>query len=297
MIKGLSLKLTKNEFLSLVVMFLMFLTGLGALINNGVFAISKTINFNFILFSTIIFLYISSISILNELGLKLNKFELFFLPSSIILILFVILYYINEISLILSNPPNSNVTTIPSSENIIDQTSSISENSQTTENTITDTASDENETSSVNRENSIFLGVISIFTFIIILIYAIQRLKTNFTSDIKIKSYKEYSKSKFKTNRTIIYYYLLSSQLIEEFKGSVPFWFTPTHFSHKVNRDFGSPLSNYFDILTVYYERARFGGYEMGDDIVNESIDLYRQIKNSLKYLKSKFINELEVNN
>ncbi|MGB1981558.1 MAG: hypothetical protein ACPHQO_03710, partial [Candidatus Kariarchaeum pelagius] len=156
-----------------------------------------------------------------------------------------------------------------------------------------------NQTENLSQTNTYWQNIINSisilsFVFIIIMIYQWYIKRNNEIPDFGVGKIKDYTKSTYHTNNSIIEYYILSSKLIEKYKGQAPTWYSPTRFSNNVQEKPGPPLSSYFDILTSLYEEARFGKIKMSEQKVNESKDLYEQIKNSTENTYNKAITETE---
>ena len=285
---------TKNEIISLSLMILLLNLGFGSIVNNSFFS-NNDRNSVYIILSILVFLYLFTIAVLLEMGFKLNKFEIILIPSSIILIIGIVLYYANLLPPLVDDDP-IDITVLPpiNSDDEIDR--SISTDMNSNQKNINNTI---NQTENLSQTNTYWQNIINSisilsFVFIIIMIYQWYIKRNNEIPDFGVGKIKDYTKSTYHTNNSIIEYYILSSKLIEKNKGQAPTWYSPTRFSNNVQEKPGPPLSSYFDILTTLYEEARFGKIKMSEQKVNESKDLYEQIKNSTENTYNKAITEKE---
>ena len=274
---------------------LMLLMLISSFTENGAFSSSYSpVSSMFVPFSIFLSMYLLIIWGMRFVGLNPTRFELIFLPTILIAMLFIGLSLTDSI---IAPDDDDDESTSTNSEP--PSATSVGDNTQTQDSNppLTDQGTQTNDREAANNEFSELLKYIGLFVVVVILIIGIiylYRMREDDSGDFHFARPIEYSRPLGENQQSIIEYYINSSLIIEKFKGRAPKWFSPTYFSTHVQSQPGPPLSSYFDRLTNLYELARFSEKDLSMDYVIEAKELSEEIHRGIEDLFNALKSEVE---
>jgi len=250
----------------------------GSIQQNGALSGTYQLSSVLIFVPIVIMMYLVVIYTMYAVGLNPNKFELFFIPTLLVGMIFVSMYFVDGIPQPGQNGGGDSIA----SDTPIDR-SEIPRSTSGNGSSISNTLNSFITPTGPSKFDMLLQNVLSAITIIVVLLGLIGLLywyvsRKNYDPEIQFRKVNEYAKSPFESNQSIIDYYVDASNKIEGIKGKAPEWFSPTYFSLQVDDSPGPPLSSYFDQLTEIYEEARFGEKEMSHEDVLEAKDLHDQV-------------------
>jgi hypothetical protein len=220
--------------------------------------------------------YAVLISVMKSIGLEPNRLEMIVIPGILFMIIAVSLATMgfNPITEIEPDPEPNDLTT-ESDISIPDATTGsppVANPGQQTAEVI-----DNVDNSYLMQMLSVVVVIILIVSIIAVLVYVLTK-KPKSLPAIKFSPELEYSKSSRPNFLSILKIYVDASLSMEKLKGIAPRWYTPTYFSDRIYSDPGPPVASYFTRLTTIYELSRFSAEDVEYSVVEEAIDMHKEI-------------------
>ncbi len=252
---------------------------------------------NALIFSAGIFIFVLLVAALTFFGFEYSKSDLIFLPIVLGIGLMIALFLVNTFQ-ISSPPPTPTPPTQSQPTDVLSNGGTLTPTPTSLFPIITRVTTTVYQRNTLPFWDILLQGMyVAVFLvailLLVIIIHSILKSTTE-VNEVNILEQLKYTESSDPKQRSIFRIYRDTCYRIEGKIGQAPKWYTPTSFLFEVIEIVGSPMSDYFDVLTNIYEKARFSSHMITDTDVNEAADVSEQIKLVMKKLKIDLSSELD---